>query len=80
MRATAADLKVPLEWESDLNAGTLEPKITVQSTPNLFCKMVGDTEIKCEAVHNKAVDFNIDPHGLHVLFPSVQVKSLERKV
>lgn len=42
--------------------------------------MVGDTEIKCEVVHNKAVDINIDPYGLHVLFPTVRVKSLERKV
>lgn len=82
LRAIAAGLKIPLAWylKSVLNAENLEPKFTVRSTPNLFSKMVGDTEIKCEVVHNKAVDINIDPYGLHVLFPTVRVKSLERKV
>lgn len=42
--------------------------------------MVGDVEILFKILHNKAVDFNINPYGLDTLFLTVQVKSPERKV
>lgn len=58
----------------------MEPRLTVQSKKNLYCKTPGHVEIKCKVGHNKAVDFNTDPYGLVALFLPVQVKWLEGRV